>query len=149
MTILRGRKDPRTPSQRRADQEMLARIEQGGALTVRPDDLEAAARRIRERNEERRREVARLGEEIAELRRSYGLTQDEIARAIGTSKPNISALERGRAPGISVERFMAVIEAIRGRAAPVTTESTRDKSGDLAFSPTASLHSLEECLEVP
>jgi len=149
MTILRGRKDPRTPAERKADEEMLARIEQNSALVVRPDELEAAAHRIRERNAERRREVARLGEELAELRRWFGLTQDEIARAIGTSKPNISALERGRAPGISVERFMAVIEAIRERAAPVPSGSPEHASGDMAFSPTSRLGSPEECVEVP
>jgi DNA-binding XRE family transcriptional regulator len=148
MTILRRRKDPRTPAERKADEEMLARIEQGAALSVSPDALEAAANRIRERNAERRREVARLGEELAELRRAYGLTQDEIARSIGTSKPNISALERGRAPGISLERFMAVIEAIRERAAAAAAGSPEVASGDATFSPTARISSLEECVAV-
>lgn len=147
MTILQGRKDPRTPEERRADEEMLARIERGEALAVSPDVLEAAARRIRERNAERRREVARLGMEIAELRRSFGLTQEEVARAIGTSKPNISALERGRAPGISLERFMAVIETLRARADMKPRTATAVPPGDTAFSPTASIDSLEECVE--
>jgi len=147
MTIMRGRKDPRTRAERLADRKMLARIEQGSALVVSPSVLEAAARRIRGRNAERRREVARLGEELAELRRAFGLTQDEIARAIGTSKPNISALERGRAPGISLERFLAVIEVIRERA-PAGARSAKEASGDMVFSPTARIGSLAECVEV-
>lgn len=145
MTILRGSKDPRTPQQRQADERLIDRVERGVALVVSPEALEAAAIRIRERNAERRREVARLGTELAELRRVFGLTQDEIARAIGTSTPNISALERGRAPGISLERFMAVIDTLRARVGePASPEVP---SGGAAFSPTAGIRSLDEALE--
>ena len=147
MTILRGGKDPRTPAQRRADEEMLARFEHGEAFVVSAEALAAAERRGRDRNAERRREVARLGAELAELRRTFGLTQEEVARAIGTSKPNISALERGRAPGISLERFIAVIEAIRARASSRGVAGTSASSTATEFSPTAGIHTLEECVE--
>lgn len=147
MTILRGGKDSRSPAQRKADKEMLARFERGDALVVTPSAMAAAERRIRDRNAQRRREVARLGAAIAELRRTFGLTQDEVARAIGTSKPNISALERGRAPGISLERFIAVLETIRARAGSSGLAGSVDSTAATEFSPTAGIRSLAECLE--
>lgn len=144
MTIARRQKDPRTGEQRRADERLLARFERGEALAVSANEVGAAARRIRARNAERRREVARLGMAVAELRRMLGLTQDEIARAIGTSKPNICALERGRAPGISLERFLAVLETLGAR----TGAADGGTSGQgTAFAPTAGLRSLAESLE--
>ena len=144
MTILRGNKDPRTPQQRQADKRLADRVERGVALVVNPAELEAAGSRSRERNGERRREVARLGTQIASLRRVFGMTQDEIARAIGTSTPNISALERGRAPGISLERFMAVFDTLRGSGGgPASAEVP---SGGGAFSPTTGIGSLDEAL---
>ena len=145
MTILRGNKDPRTAQQRQADERLVDRVERGVALVVTPEALEAGATRIRERNAERRREVARLGTEIAELRRVFGMTQDEIARAIGTSTPNISALERGRAPGISLERFMAVIDTLRARVGEPANAGVPSEGA--AFSPTAGMGSLDEALE--
>jgi DNA-binding XRE family transcriptional regulator len=147
MTIVRRHKDPRTAEQRRADERLLARFERGQALTVSSKAINGAARRIRARNAERRREVARLGMEIAELRRTVGLTQEEIALAIGTSKPNICALERGRAPGISLERFLAVLETLGARAGAVTPGDGGATGKGMAFAPTAGIRSLEDCVE--
>ena len=147
MTIVRRQKDPRTVEQRRADERFLARFERGEALPVFRKAVENAARRIRRRNAERRQEVARLGMEIAELRRTFGLTQEEIARAIGTSKPSVCALERGRAPGISLERFLAVLETLGGHT------RARSRAGDgaagegMAFAPTAGIRSVEDSVE--
>lgn len=147
MTIVRRQKDPRTAEQRRADERLLARLERGEALAVSPKVVAAAARRIRARNAERRREVARLGMEVAELRRTFGLTQDEIARAIGTSKPNICALERGRAPGISLERFLAVLEMLGTRTGAAFAAAGGTSGKSMAFAPTAGIRSLEDSLE--
>ncbi len=144
MAIIRRQKDPRTVAQRRADERLLGRFERGEALTVSSKALGDAIRRVRRRNAERRREVARLGMEIAELRRTFGLSQEEIARAIGTSKPNISALERGRAPGISLERFLAVLEAIGARPDAGKVGETHE---GMAFAPTAGISSLEDSVE--
>jgi transcriptional regulator with XRE-family HTH domain len=110
-------------------------------------DMHAAVRRVRRRNAQRRQEVARLGMQIAELRRMFGLSQEEIARAIGTSKPNISALERGRAPGISLERFLAVLEALGAR--PRQRARSDAHAGDRAmiFTPTAVIRSVEHSIE--
>ena len=147
MTIVRRQKDPRTAGQRRADQRLLTRFERGKALAVSREVVDAAAERIRTSNAERRRKVARLGMEIAELRRMFGLTQEEIARAIGTSKPNICALERGRAPGISLERFLAVLETLGARRGAGSPADGGTSGQGMAFAPTAGIHSLEEALE--
>jgi len=56
---------------------------------------------------------------IGVLRRAHGLTQDQLARAVGTAKSNISRLESGGYGGLTVERFIAVLDAFnaleRGR----------------------------------
>jgi DNA-binding XRE family transcriptional regulator len=148
MTIVRRRKDSRSAEQRRADERLLARFERGQALTVSSKAVNDAARRIRARNAERRREVARLGTSIAELRRTFGLTQAEIALAIGTSKPNICSLERGRAPGISLERFLAVLEALGARPDAITPAGGGAAGKGMAFAPTAGIRSLEDCVAV-
>lgn len=90
-----------TGVQRRADERFLARFERGVALPVSARTLETAARRIQERNAERRREVTRLVAELAEMRRAFDLAQYEVARAIGTSQPTISAVERVRTHAIA------------------------------------------------
>lgn len=147
MTIVRRHKDPRSVEQRRADERLLARFERRQALTVSSKAVKDAARRIRARNAERRREVAKLGMGIAELRRTFGLTQAEIALAIGTSKPNICSLERGRAPGISLERFLAVLEALGARVDAITPADGGTTGKGVAFTPTAGIRSLEDCVE--
>lgn len=143
MTIIRKGKDPRTPSQRAVDREMLDRFESGAAFRVPAEEAEAAARRVLARYQERRREVSKLGPEIADYRRLFGITQEDVARAIGTSKPNICAIEKGRAPGITLERFLAIVEALKvgTRRAPARTR------GRLSLTPSAAVRSLAEALE--
>lgn len=145
MTIIRKGKDPRSPRQRAVDQEMLDRFETGAAFRVPAEEAEAAARQVLARYQERRREVSRLGPEIAEYRRLFGITQEDVARAIGTSKPNICAIEKGRAPGITLERFLAILEALKIGTAPVPAAArTR---GRLSLTPSAAVRSLAEALE--
>ncbi len=50
---------------------------------------------IREGDRQARRQSARLGDELSELRRRSSLTQAAVARAIGTDRSLISRLERG------------------------------------------------------
>ena len=147
MAIIRGRKDPRTIAQRLADERLLGRFERGEALVVARKKMVDAARRVRRRNAERRKEVARLGMEIAELRRTFGLSQAEIARSIGTSSPNLSALERGRAPGITLERFLAVVEALGARPRGRARADGGAHDGDMAFAPATVIRSVEDSIE--
>ena len=45
------------------------------------------------------------------VRKAHGLSQEAVARAVGTNKSNISRIESGRHGGLTVERFIAVLEA--------------------------------------
>jgi transcriptional regulator with XRE-family HTH domain len=68
---------------------------------------------VQRRYQARRETVASLGKELGVLRRAHGLTQDEVAIAVGTKKSNISRLESGHYGGLTIEYFMAIIDAFR------------------------------------
>ena len=113
MTIRRYKKDPRTATQKRADREVLRAVESGAFLRVSTAVERAAIEHVRGRREERRDVVATLGRELGVLRRAHGLTQEEVARAVGTNKSNISRIESGRYGGLTIERFIALLEAFQ------------------------------------
>jgi transcriptional regulator with XRE-family HTH domain len=85
---------------------------------------------------------------IAGLRRTFGLTQEEVARAIGTSKPNVCAVERGRAPGISLERFLALLEALGAQAPRASRAGSGTGRRSASLAPTGGFRSPADCLEV-
>jgi transcriptional regulator with XRE-family HTH domain len=66
--------------------------------------------------------VATLGKELGTLRRAHGLAQHDLASALGTAKSNISRLESGTYGGLTIERFLAILDAIH-----VLAESTEQK----------------------
>lgn len=146
MTIIRNDRDPRSPMQRDADRRALDRFRRGDALAVPVEEADAAARRVLARYRERREEVAQLGDQVAQLRRLLGITQEEVARAIGTSKPNICAIEKGRSPGITLERLLAIIEALRLPTRRPGKAIVHRRAGH-SLAPSAALHSLAEALE--
>lgn len=111
MTIRRISKDPRRPADRRADQEVLERFERGEILQVSPRAERKALQYVEQRYQARRDLVGQLGRELGILRRAHRLTQQQIARVVGTTKSNISRLESGRYGGLTVERFIAVLDA--------------------------------------
>lgn len=137
--IRRLRADPRTRAQVRADADVLTRFRHGKALVVPPRKHAAAMKRVRARNAARRKLVEKFGLDLGVLRREIGCTQAFIAAEIGTKNTNISAIERGRAPGISLERFLAIIEVLQARA-------QCNRSGTL-FSPTRGFRRLTDCLQ--
>ena len=55
--------------------------------------------------------MSELGRVIREARESAGLTQEQLAKAIGKSQPTISALERGEISRLSVETLTAILQA--------------------------------------
>jgi DNA-binding XRE family transcriptional regulator len=146
MTIRRTDKDPRSPEQREADERLLKRFEEGRALAVPAKEADAAARRVLARYRERREEVGRLGEQMAQLRKLFGFTQEDVAKAIGTSKPNICAFEKGRSPGITLERLLAMMEAIR-RPGKVSVRARARRPERDSLAPSAQVRSLEEAVE--
>jgi DNA-binding XRE family transcriptional regulator len=119
MAIRNYRKDPRTTGEKQADEDARLRFERGEFLAVDASIEKQALEHVQRRYEARRDMVATLGKEIGVLRRAHGLTQDQLARALGTAKSNISRLESGRYGGLTVERFIAVLDAFdalgRGR----------------------------------
>jgi DNA-binding XRE family transcriptional regulator len=113
MPVRRYKKDPRTKSQKLADQQVLGLVESGDFLRVKPYVEHLAIEAISRGVEERRQVAATLGVRLGLLRQAHGLTQQHLARVLGTSKGNISRLERGKDRGLTVERFIAVEDAIR------------------------------------
>ena len=113
MPIRRYRDDPRSESQRRADEELLAAYERGEMLRVPTSVERAAIETLARRQAERRQFAASLGVRLGLLRRAHGISQQQVARVLGTTKGNISRLEGGRDGGLTVERFIAVEEAVR------------------------------------
>jgi DNA-binding XRE family transcriptional regulator len=113
MPIRRYLNDPRTEAQRRADEELLAAFERGDVLRV-PGSVERAAiEALSRRRAERRQFAASLGVRLGLFRRAHGISQQQLARVLGSTKSNISRLESGRDGGLTVERFIAVEEAVR------------------------------------
>ncbi len=123
MPVRHYRKDPRTEDQRRADRAMLRGFESGELLAVEPAAEQEAIDYVERRHQARRELVATLGQELGVLRRAHGLTQDQVARAVGTNKSNISRLESGRYGGLTVERFIAVLDAFQVLGSPTVLQS--------------------------
>ena len=111
MAIRRYKKDPRSTGERRADDELLREFEGGATLKVSAADELRAVEHVVRRRDERRDLVALLGRELGVLRRAHGLSQEAVANVVGTNKSNISRLESGRYGGLTIERFIAVLEA--------------------------------------
>lgn len=113
MPIRRYRTDPRSESQRRADEDVLAAFGRGDFLRVPLSIERAAIEYVTRRQTERRRFAASLGVRLGLLRRAHGISQQQLGRVLGTTKSNISRLESGRDGGLTVERFVAVEDALR------------------------------------
>ncbi len=116
MPIRRYRRDPRSQTQRRADEEALASFGRGEFLRVEPAIELPATNFVASRQRDRRRLAASLGVRLGLLRRAHGIPQQQLARVLGTSKSNVSRLESGRDGGLTVERLIAVEDAIRSLA---------------------------------
>ena len=113
MTVRRYRRDPRTVTERWADESVRRLFEWGKLLEVGGVVEREAIDHVQRRYQARRETVATLGKELGVLRRAHGLTQDQLAVALGTKKSNISRLESGHYGGLTIEYFMAVIDAFR------------------------------------
>jgi len=139
MPIRRYRKDPRTVAERESDNEVLELFEQGDFLGVDPTAEREAIDQVQSRHQARRETVAALGKELGILRRAHGFTQEQVALVLGTKKSNISRLESGQYGGLTIEYFMAVIDAFRalegarsaglkGKEVPVVRKAPSNKA---------------------
>ena len=145
MPIRRYRTDPRSGPQRRADEEALQGFERGQFLRVSPSIERAAIEFVTRRQAERRTFAAQLGVRLGLLRRIHGISQQQLARVLGTSKSNMSRLERGRDGGLTVERLIAVEEAIRSLAGRAAIGSREERL--IHVEPLSSLRKPIDCLE--
>jgi DNA-binding Xre family transcriptional regulator len=145
MPIRHYRRDPRSEPQRRADEDALAFFERGDFLRVAPPVERAAIDFVTRRQAERRQFAATLGIRLGLLRRAHGIPQQQLARVLGTSKSNVSRLESGRDGGLTVERLLAVEDAIRslaGRAVLAAREGAL-----IHLEPLDRFRRLTDCLE--
>ena len=103
-------RDPRTARQRAADASALLAFERGELLAVPRKKLADAVVSARERSHILA-EVRMAAGELGRLRRQWGITQEQLARAIGSHKTDISRAESGRhAP--SLRRLLLTVRAI-------------------------------------
>ena len=135
MPVRRYRKDPRTAAQRRADEAVLQGFERGALLTVDPALEREAIDFVERRYQARRELVASLGRALGLLRSAQGLTQAQLASALGTNKSNISRLESGRYGGLTVERFIAVLDAFQVLGTPTARQSASGSTSQLSPTP--------------
>lgn len=144
----RSTRDPRSAAEREADEELLALFEQGKRLVVDPAVEAAAIAAVERAYRERREAAARLGLQLGLLRRARGLSQEAIARAVGTQKSNISRIESGRYGGLTIERFLAIEQAIRTLAG-AADEGAEPRAMALIQEPILSrFRTPSDCLEV-
>ena len=67
---------------------------------------------LREKYEKKRLKLD-LGREVIELRKAKGITQEELAKLVGTRRPNISRIERGE-QNVSIETIYKLVKALDG-----------------------------------
>jgi transcriptional regulator with XRE-family HTH domain len=91
--------------------------------------------------------AADLGAAIRRAREARGMTQAELARAIGTSPAEVSNVELGKAPNVKLGNVVKYLDYLglrlkvvraRGQEAPVASDATPN---DLA---SATLNSMRE-----
>ena len=125
MSVRHYRKDPREAAERRADEKVLQLFSRGKFLAVEPGIERDAVDHVQRRYQARRETVASLGKELGVLRRAHGLTQEQVALALGTQKANISRLESGQYGGLTIEYFIAVLDAFRALGGSKARTGTR------------------------
>lgn len=146
MAIKKRRRDPRTEAERRTDKEVLAKFESGKFLAIAPEREADAIRRVERAYGTRRKLAATLGTQLGILRRGKGMSQEQLARIVGTKKSNISRLESGRYGGLSIERFLAVLQTLS--ELPIEAALNRPRGAGLIHDEAFErFHAPTDCLE--
>lgn len=70
-------------------------------------------------------DLERVGERIAEQRRSLGLTQPELAKRTGVGRSTIAALERGKLAELGFNKISLLLTALGLDLAVVTANHSR------------------------
>jgi transcriptional regulator with XRE-family HTH domain len=88
-------------------------------------------RRIDRGRRRARQALARIGEEFREARLSGGLSQSQVADAVGISQAELSRIELGLAPWVTFET-LAMIAAVLGLDLPLRAFPVGDPIRDVA-----------------
>jgi transcriptional regulator with XRE-family HTH domain len=88
-------------------------------------------RRIDRGRRRARQALAKIGEEFREARLSTGLSQGQVAGAVGISQAELSRIERGVAPWVTFET-LAMIAAVLGLDLPLRAFPVGDPIRDVA-----------------
>jgi transcriptional regulator with XRE-family HTH domain len=76
-----------------------------------------------------------VGERLRELRERAGLTQADVARALGTNQSNVSSTERG-ARGITARRLARISQILKASPADILGDAHLDDGlGSIAAAP--------------
>lgn len=110
--MIKRTKDSRTTQEKRRDDDVQRAIEAGTFSHL------TTAQRVQLRERARLKKAARqaaeaVGLEVGELRRRAGLTQAAVAELISTQRTDITRLESGRYGGLTVDRLIALMTAIK------------------------------------
>ncbi len=148
MPIRRYKTDPRTASERLADEQFLARLRAGDISFSTPDREAEAARSLRRDHAQLRKRVSLLGVRLGLFRRALGLSQEQVAAVLGTKKGNISRLESGRETGLSIERFFKIVAGLETMANVSMSNQMTGRGERLIRDPELErFNSVDDCLE--
>lgn len=65
---------------------------------------------------------AQLGRALRDARKAKGITQEQLARAVGLSRPSVVNIERGKQP-LQVHAFVDIARAIGARPSDLIPEN--------------------------
>ena len=125
--IKRG-EDPRTPEEKLQDEKVQQAIQDGTFFLLTPEERRQSIARARLKKEARKKAEA-IGQDLARLRREANMTQEQLAKLIGTKRTDISRLESGRYGGLTIERFLAIIDAIKSTSEVTLNEAPQGSRG--------------------
>lgn len=112
------RDDPRTLEQKAADEHIQQLLAEGKFPRASPEARKKAVALVTSRAQIRAL-VGRLGAILGKLRRSKGMTQQDIAEALGTYRSAISRIESGKYGGLTIERFLRIYWTISQDERPI------------------------------
>jgi len=99
------------PEEKSLDAKVQQAVEDGVFSFLTPKERDCSIACAKRRKEARKR-AEEIGRDLARLRRDADMTQEQLAEMIGTNRTDISRLESGRYGGLTIERFLAILDAI-------------------------------------
>ena len=89
----------------------------------------------------------RIGRKVRQLRRSYGLTQEQLARLVGNQQKHIGQVERGQV-NVSIDVLARIAERLSVDVSELVRPATSDEiDADSYVIPRQLLNQIEEALK--